>query len=100
MAVQSAEPPQIDGQLTVWQSSRHGERASCATCGGAVYFRSRLGSGLTLFGLGLFDDQDGWTMTRQICAEDRPDHYDFGAPAPAFTGWGTIWAILTGRLPR
>ncbi|SPF30594.1 hypothetical protein [Pontivivens insulae] len=93
MAVQSAEPPQIDGPLTVWQSAHHGERASCATCGGAVYFRSRLGSGL-------FDDQDGWTMTRQICAEGRPDHYAFGAPAPAFTGWGTIWAILTGRLPR
>jgi hypothetical protein len=51
-------------------------------------------------GQGLFDDQTGWIRTREIFVDDQPDHDAFGAPAVAFTAWGTIIAYLLGRLPK
>ena len=88
-----------DGPLERQDSSARAERAWCGACGSPIHYKLRL-SGHVFLSQGAFDDQSGWTRLREIHADDRPDHYAFGPAAPAFTGWGTVWAALTGRLPR
>ncbi len=39
-------------------------------------------------------------MAREIFTEERPAHYAFGNGAPGFTAWGTLVAVLLGRLPK
>ena len=90
---------EISGPVETWVSSRTADRGFCRRCGSNIWHRSKLMKQPTL-GLGLFDDQEGWRMTRQIFTNEKPQHYDFGNAAPAFTGWGTLWAFLCGRLPK
>lgn len=99
MGVVCESEPEVTGPLKVWKSSRIASRGFCPDCGSSVWHRPRHAKFPTL-GQGLFDDQTGWTMTREIMAEDRPDHYAFGTGAKSFTGWGTLWAVVTGRLPK
>ena len=94
-----ADNPDINGPVEVWKSSRIAERAKCKTCGSAIWHRGR-GSKTYTLGLGLFDDQDGWEMNRQIFIEEQPDHIGFGDKGTGFTGWGVLWALITGRMPR
>jgi len=99
MGVVADEEPEITGEIAIWPSSKFAERAFCPKCGSNIWHRPKGGSAPTM-GQGLFDDQTGWTRTREIFDDDRPDHYAFGAPAAAFTGVGTIIAYLLGRLPK
>jgi len=99
MGVVALAEPVVTGEVTRWTSSKIAERGFCARCGSSVWHRPKIGSMPTL-GQGLFDDQTGWTRTREIFVDDQPDHYAFGAPATAFTAWGTIIAYLLGRLPK
>lgn len=99
MGVLPVAPPEISGPVACWKSSNIADRGFCRECGSSIWHRP-FGTNRPTLGQGLFDDQTGWTMARQICFEEKPDHYEFGTSAPAFTGWGTIVAFLTGRLPK
>lgn len=99
MGVATTEAPKIEGPLKIWKSSNFAERAMCEQCGASIYYRPK-GSDKPLMGQGLFNDQSGWKMTRQIFADKQPDHYAFGDGGPLMTGWGTFIAILFGRMPK
>lgn len=99
MGVRSIEPPHITGPVKIWKSSGFADRAFCAECGASIWHRPKLAKGPTL-ALGLFDDQTGWTMNKQIFIEEQPDHYGFGGRGTGFTGWGALWALLSGRMPK
>lgn len=99
MGVRTEKEPKINGPIKVWKSSKIANRANCENCGSAIWHRANIGKSATL-GLGLFDDQTGWEMKRQIFIEEQPDHYGFGNKATGFTGWGTLWALLAGKLPN
>ena len=99
MGVRTVGAPEIKGPVRIWDSSRHAHRANCADCGSNIFHGLKSKEEKTL-GLGLFDDQEGWVMTRQIFTEEQPDHLGFGDKAVGFTGWGTLVALLTGRLPK
>ena len=100
MGVEVTGAPQITGDLRVWASSARADRASCPACGTSVWFRVK-GMNRVFLNLGMFDDQAGWTLLRRLCADERPKRLGTGVgEAPAFTGWGMLWAILTGRMPR
>ena len=101
--VRSHGAPEISGPVKIWDSSKIARRATCEKCGTAIWHRSKVGEAATL-GLGLFDDQEGWTLVRQIFAEEQPSHYNVsggnGERGLVFTGWGTLWALITGKMPR
>jgi len=99
MGVIPESEPEVNGEVTVWTSSRWAERGFCAACGTSIWHRPRGAKAPTL-GQGLFDDQNGWTRTREIFVDEMPEHYAFGTPAQAFTGVGAIIAYLLGRLPK
>lgn len=100
MGVLTEELIELSGPVERWQSSRIGARGFCRTCGSCIYHEPRHTGAKTL-GQGLFDDQDGWTLTREIFADERPAHYALAErEQKAFTAWGTLVAVLTGRLPR
>lgn len=93
---------EFSGPIKVWQSSRIAKRGFCGSCGSSVYHWPKNAKGPTI-GQGLFFDQSGWTLTREIMANERPEPYgiDRGVAQPVpFTGWGTLWAYLLGRLPK
>ncbi|MEE9330486.1 MAG: GFA family protein [Parvularculaceae bacterium] len=99
MAVRITGEPDIEGPIKIWKSSRIADRANCERCGSAIWHRSKTIKSLAL-GLGLFDDQTGWEMKRQIFIEQQPDHYGFGSKAVGLTGWATLWALITGKMPN
>jgi len=96
MGVRVPKHTQIDGPLQVWKSSGIADRG---TCGSSIWHRPKPGGDMVL-GQGPFDDQSGWTMNRQIFADRQPDHYGFGDRGVILTAWGTLWALLTGRMPK
>lgn len=101
MGVKTVGKPDITGPVSVHKSSIYADRGFCSKCGSAIWHRERVsGKKAITLALGLFEDQDGWTMTREIYADARPDHYALASePAPdarAYTGWGTMWAFFLG----
>ncbi|MEJ6396469.1 GFA family protein [Yoonia sp. 208BN28-4] len=100
MGVVASETVALTGQVTEWASSRIASRGFCAACGSCIWHKPRHTKSYT-YGQGLFDDQTGWTLVREIFAEDRPDHIALADQGQkVMTGWGTLWAVLTGRLPK
>lgn len=99
MGVVAAAEPTVTGPVQIWVSSKYGERGFCPKCGSSLWHKSKLAKTPTL-GQGSFDDQTGWTRSREIFVDEKPDHYAFGAPAKAFTGIGTMIAYILGRLPK
>lgn len=100
MGVVCDEVAEISGTVREWTSSRIGSRGYCGDCGSSIWHKPRHSAKYT-FGQGLFDDQKGWTLTREIFADDQPSHYALADTGQkAFTAWGTLVALLTGRLPR
>ena len=91
--LKSPEHPRF-GHYRAWQNAHF-----CPECGSSIWHRPKVGKTPTL-GQGLFDDQAGWTRSREIFVDNKPDHYAFGAPAKALTGAATIIAYLLGRLPK
>ena len=90
----------IDGPAKEWVSSNIARRGFCPECGSSVWHKPNHTAHFT-FGQGLFDDQTGWTLAREICTEVRPDHYALADKGqPAFTAWGTVMAVVLGRLPK
>ncbi|MFM7333974.1 MAG: GFA family protein [Tabrizicola sp.] len=65
------------------QSSAWGERAWCADCGSALWFRLTVSdsplSGTIELPVGTFDDANGLTMTNEIYIDHKPDSYAFAA---------------------
>lgn len=62
------------------QSSAWGERAWCAECGSALWFRVTVDgpySGNLELPIGTFDDANGLTMTNEIYIDHKPDSYAF-----------------------
>lgn len=62
------------------QSSAWGERAWCAECGSALWFRVTVDgpyAGNLELPVGLFDDANGLTMTNEIYIDMKPDSYAF-----------------------
>jgi hypothetical protein len=64
------------------QSSAWGERAWCADCGSALWFRVTVDgphAGNLELPVGTFDDANGLTMTNEIYIDHKPDSYAFAA---------------------
>jgi len=100
MGVICDEIIELEGPLQTWASSKIGQRAFCGTCGSSVWHRFNNSEQWT-FGQGLFDDQSDWKLSHELFADARPDHFAFADEGQkAFTGWGTLWAFLLGRLPK
>lgn len=64
------------------QSSARGERAWCAECGSALWFRVTVDgpyAGNLELPVGLFDDANGLTLTNEIYIDMKPDSFAFAA---------------------
>ena len=65
------------------QSSPWAERAWCAECGSALWFRLTVAdsplAGTIELPIGTFDDANGLTMTNEIYIDHKPDSYAFVA---------------------
>ncbi len=99
MGVRPVSPPDIKGPIKIWSSSKLTDRAFCEKCGSAIWHRP-LNTKLPTLGQGLFKDQEGWEMNRQIFTDEQPDHYGFGDKGISMTGWGAIISLLTGKMPK
>ena len=100
MGVACDEVHDLSGNINHWKSSRIASRGTCAHCGSSIWYKLR-NTEKYVFGQGLFDDQSDWTFTRELCCDGKPDHYSLADTGQkAFTGWGTLWAALLGKLPK
>jgi hypothetical protein len=86
MAVDFSGGFRIAGQVRWYGSSEHAERGSCATCGSALFWRTRDGAMITA-AVGAFDDPSLFArIERHIFIDRRPAYYDFADNAPRLTG--------------
>ncbi|WP_416237497.1 GFA family protein [Sulfitobacter sp. F26169L] len=100
MGIVCDEIIEIGGDITHWKSSKIGSRGSCKRCGSSIWYKPCHSKKYT-FGQGLFNDQEDWTLTREIFCEDKPIHYAFTQDRQVpLTGLGTLVALLSGRLPK
>lgn len=76
MAVNCGSTLEMQGEVLVRQSSDWAERANCARCGSALYYRL-VPTDEHFVALGAFDDQAGCKMAKQIFTDRRPAHYAF-----------------------
>lgn len=63
-----------------YQSSNWAERAWCAKCGSALWFRVTAESAYSAdieLPIGLFDDADGFRLASEIYIDHKPDSYAF-----------------------
>lgn len=76
MAVNCGSSVELSGRFVVYDSSDWAERASCARCGSALFYRLKP-TDEHFMALGAFDDQAGWEMAKEIFVDRRPGHYAF-----------------------
>ena len=62
--------------VRTWRSSDWGERASCAECGGALFF-TVVATGEKNVALGTLDDLSGLTLGMEIFVDRKPAAYGF-----------------------
>ncbi|WP_374407944.1 GFA family protein [Pelagerythrobacter sp.] len=68
-----------------YPSSEWAERASCATCGSALWYRFIPGE-TWAFAAGLFDLPADWRIGEQIFVDEMPDWAELAADGPRKTG--------------
>ncbi|HET7410304.1 MAG TPA: GFA family protein [Paracoccaceae bacterium] len=76
LAVDCGSGVEIEGPVSVWNSSDWAERGSCARCGSPLFYRLKA-TGAHYLAVGAFDDQEGWEMTEQIFIDAKPAHFAF-----------------------
>ena len=94
MAVNCGSSLELQGEVLVRQSSDWAERANCARCGSALYYRLAP-TDEHFVALGAFDDQAGWEMAKQIFTDRRPAHYAFANRTEEMTEAEVIAASQT-----
>lgn len=81
LAIQATGLAVESGELLAWRSSDWGERVSCASCGGKLWFRPLSApEGVAIVAAGAFDDLDGSTLAVEIFSDAKPDAYPFLSP--------------------
>jgi hypothetical protein len=78
--------------IKVYPSSEWAERAFCAVCGSALYWRLQ-GTSYYSLSAGTIDDQSHLRFARQIFIDDKPSYYDFANATEMLTGEQVVAAF-------
>ena len=81
--------------ISTYDSSDWAERAFCAICGSALYYRVKE-SGMLVVSVGLFDDAEAFRMTGEIFIDRKPGGYDFAGDHPRLTEAETFAQFAAG----
>ena len=90
--------------IATFRSSDWAERAWCAACGSHLWYRVTAQGGDTTGGslgeyevpIGLFDDAEGFEMTREIFIDRKPDAYAFAGARERLTEAETLALYAPG----
>lgn len=82
--------------ITRYASSEWAERAFCKTCGTHLYYYFVPQKSYS-FPAGLFDGLEGYAMTMEIFADNKPDYYDFAGEHKRLTEAETM-AMFTSAM--
>lgn len=63
---------ELEGESVIgtFQASEWGERGFCTSCGSTLFWRMQ-GGPITNLAIGLFDDRNGWSVSREIFVDHR-----------------------------
>lgn len=76
-----------------FRSSDWASRSNCGTCGAVLWYRwdkGQDGAGAYEVALGLLDDADGLSLTREIFADEQPDSWRLTGTHPRMTRAETL----------
>lgn len=86
----------VAGTVNWFHSSEWGERGSCKTCGSAMFWRMRDGSGKPVVGIGTLNARDKIEpIDRHYFADNIPSAFDFTGTAKRLSREETF-AFFTG----
>ncbi|MGI3132031.1 GFA family protein [Halopseudomonas pachastrellae] len=74
-----------EAQIGVYASSDWAERGFCKVCGTHLFYRLREQAFYAL-PVGLFDEQQGWDLNREVFIDQKPSYYGFAQPTLQLTG--------------
>lgn len=84
----NAEPGTLkaDGPVVSFKSSDWAERAHCGTCGSPLWYHLTVpGSDFHAVSAGLFENAGGFTVTREIYIDQKPEGFEFAGDHPRLT---------------
>jgi hypothetical protein len=93
--VKDAVTWQGEENIARYRSSEWAERCYCVRCGTNLFY-FLIPEGSVTLNLGLFDDQDAFTMEDQIFIDEKPSGYDFANETPRYTG-AEVFALYTAK---
>jgi len=74
------------GPIRAFRSSDWAERASCAECGSPLWYHLTVpGTDFHAVAIGLFDDLEGFALTKEIYVDHKPDGFAFAGDHPRQT---------------
>ena len=82
--------------VSVWSSSKHGERAFCGACGTHLWWALKAG-GFNAVWIGALDESEDMTLASQVFTDQRPEHYAFANKTTDMTG-DEVKAAFAGRV--
>ncbi len=87
LAVECEDNVQFEGQtlIGVYASSDWAERGFCKQCGTHLFYRLREHAFYAI-PVGLFDEQEGWQLNREVFIDQKPAFYCFAQRTEQLTG--------------
>lgn len=76
---------EVSGPITRYASSEWAERAFCSRCGTHLFYRL-VENNAHYLSAGLFQDEDGLQLTRQIYIDEKPAYYALANEVCTLTG--------------
>ena len=77
LQVETLSVTEGEDALNIWRSSDWGERVSCRTCGGNLFFRVVGDAGQSNVAIGTLDDASGLTLGMEIFVDHKLPSYGF-----------------------
>lgn len=86
LTVNAEKDLKLEGEeyLGIYSSSKWAERGFCKNCGSSLFYRLKQHD-FCNFNLGVIDDHDQFTFTKQIYVDSKPDNYNFSEKTKMMT---------------
>jgi hypothetical protein len=85
MAVDAGTDVQIEGEVTIYESSEWPERGFCGTCGTHLFYRLKA-SQQHVMAAGLFGKPEEFVFDHQVFIDEKPHFYSFAGETKDMTG--------------
>ncbi|MFT5130393.1 MAG: hypothetical protein ACI8W8_004024 [Rhodothermales bacterium] len=94
MAVDAGNDVNIEGEVSIYDSSEWAERGFCGTCGSHIFYRLKARQ-QHIMAAGLFGELPEFVFDHQVFIDEKPGFYSFSGETKDMTG-PELFAMFAG----